>query len=128
MNISENTRVTHADIVARGWDAVAKGDWDTLVADYADDMIFVMPGQQDTLNGRAAFRDALDNFGTALPPGLEITGLRFVGESDEVVTLIDWKSDKIPDGSHAAVLFRFEGDLIVEERWFVDTEEWKSAF
>jgi len=26
------------------------------------------------------------------------------------------------------VLFRFSGDKIFEERWFVDTEQWKGAF
>ena len=36
---------TDADIVQRGWDAVARGDWDALVADYVEDMIYVKPGQ-----------------------------------------------------------------------------------
>ena len=30
-----------ADIVQRGWDAVGAGDFDTLVADYVDDMTFI---------------------------------------------------------------------------------------
>ena len=34
---------SNAEIVARGWDAVAAGDWDTLIADYTDDMIFDVP-------------------------------------------------------------------------------------
>ena len=36
--------ITAADIVQRGWDAVDARDFDTLVADYVDDMIFIMPG------------------------------------------------------------------------------------
>ena len=62
-----------ASVVARGWDAVARGDWDALLRDYTEDMLFVMPGQADVLEGRAAFRKALDNLGAALPPGFEIT-------------------------------------------------------
>ena len=60
-----------AEIVQRGWDAVGAGDFDALVADYAEQMTFVMPGQADVLQGRPAFR---------------------------------------------------------EERWFIDTEQWRAAF
>ena len=38
-----------ADIVQRGWEAVGAGDFDTLVADYVEDMVFIMPGQTDVL-------------------------------------------------------------------------------
>ena len=117
-----------AGLVARGWEAVARGDWDTLIADYTEDMIFVMPGQNDVLEGRAAFRGALENIGAALPPGFAITGLRQIGGGTEVVSILEWTADKVPGGSQLAVLFRFTGDKIVEERWFVDTEQWKAAF
>ena len=117
-----------AEVVQRGWDAVASGDWDTLVADYTDDMIFVMPGQGDVLEGKAAFRNALDNIGAALPPGFDITGLRQIGENSEVVSVVEWKSDKVPDGSQLTVLFKFTDGKVYEERWFVDTEQWKAAF
>lgn len=117
-----------AGIVQRGWEAVARGDWDTLIADYTADMVFVMPGQTDVLHGKAAFRDALNNLGAALPPGFAITSIRQIGDGAEVVSVIDWKCDRIPGGSQLAVLFRFAGDKVREERWFVDTEQWKSAF
>ena len=117
-----------ADVVARGWDAVARGDWDALVADYTDDMIFVMPGQADVLEGKAAFRSALDNIGAALPPGFDVTALRQIGENGEVVSLVEWKSDKVPGGSQLAVLFKLRDGKVFEERWFVDTEQWKAAF
>ena len=116
-----------ADIVQRGWDAVGAGDFDTLVADYMEDMTFIMPGQTDVLEGRQAFRSALDGLGEILPPGFEITGLRQIEGGDEVVSIIEWKSESVPS-SQLSVLFKFEGDKIVEERWFVDTEQWKSAF
>ena len=58
-----------AEIVQRGWDAVGAGDFDALVTDYTDDMVFIMPGQGDVLNGRQAFRKALDGLGEILPPG-----------------------------------------------------------
>lgn len=116
-----------ADIVQRGWDAVGKGDFDTLVADYVDNMTFVMPGQSDVLEGRKAFREALNGLGQILPPGFEITGLRQIEGANEVVSIVEWKSEKIP-GSQLAILFKFDGDKIYEERWFVDTEQWKSAF
>lgn len=117
-----------AAIVARGWDAVARGDWDVLVADYTADMLFVMPGQNDRISGRAAFREALNGLGSLLPPGFAISSIRQVGDGTEVVSVVEWKSDKVPGGSQLAVLFRFAGALIQEERWFVDTEQWKSAF
>ncbi len=117
-----------AKIVERGWDAVARGDWDALTADYTADMIFVMPGQNDVLEGKTAFRGALNDLGAALPPGFGITSIRQIGDGPEVVSIIDWKSDKVPGGSQLAVLFRFTGALVSEERWFVDTEQWRAAF
>lgn len=119
---------SNAEIVQRGWDAVARGDWDGLVADYTEDIIFVMPGQSDVLEGKAAFRNALDNIGAALPPGFDITAIRQIGDGDEVVSIIEWKSEKVPGGSQLSVLFKFTGDKVHEERWFVDTEQWKAAF
>jgi ketosteroid isomerase-like protein len=131
MQGSEKTQaplISHAEIVARGWDAVGRGDWDTLIADYVEDMIFVMPGQNDVLRGKPAFRDALDNLGTALPPGFEIHSVRQIGDVGEVISILEWSCTKLPGGSQTAVLFRFEGDKVAEERWFVDTEQWHAAF
>ena len=119
---------TDAEVVKRGWEAVARGDWDALLTDYADDMIFVMPGQNDVLEGKIAFRNALDNLGAALPPGFEIASIREVGETGEIVSVVEWKSDKVPGGSQLAVLFKFTAGKVYEERWFVDTEQWKAAF
>ncbi len=126
--ISNTAAVSDADIVQRGWEAVGRGDWDALIADYSDDMIFVMPGQNDRLEGKSAFRSALENIGAALPPGFDISAIRQIGESGEVVSIVEWKSDKVPEGSQLAVLFRLSGGLVFEERWFVDTEQWKAAF
>ena len=114
-------------IVQRGWEAVGNGTFDTLVADYVEDMTFIMPGQSDVLKGRQAFRSALDGLGDILPPGFEITGLRQIEGENEVVSILEWKSEKI-EGSQLSVLFKFEGDKINEERWFIDTEQWKRAF
>lgn len=116
-----------ADIVQRGWDAVGAGNFDALVADYVEDMIFIMPVQSDVLEGRQAFRAALDGLGEILPLGFEITGLSQVEGENEVVSIIEWKSEKVAD-SQLSVLFKFNGDKIYEERWFIDTEQWKSAF
>jgi ketosteroid isomerase-like protein len=124
MHPHEKTRITHADIVARGWEAVARGDWEALTADYVEDMIFVMPGQTDVLTGKPAFRVALANPGAALPQGFEIQAIRQIGEMGEVVSVVAWSCTR----HQLAVLFRFEGDKIAGERWFVDTEPWHSAF
>lgn len=124
----DTSAVSNAQIVQRGWDAVARGDWDALTDDYTEDMIFVMPGQNDVLEGKPAFRGALDNLGAVLPGGFEITGIRQIGDGDEVVSIVGWKCSKVPEGSQLAVLFRFTGDKVREERWFVDTEQWKAAF
>lgn len=115
------------DIVQRGWDAVAAGDFNTLVADYVEDMKFIMPGQADVLEGRQAFREALNGLGQILPPGFDITGLRHIDGENEVVSIVEWKSNKV-DASQLCILFKFTGDKIYEERWFVDTEQWKGAF
>lgn len=120
--------MSDADIVQRGWEAVGRGDWDTLLADYTEDMIFVMPGQNDVLHGPGEFRSALENLGAALPPGFEITSIRQIGEMGEVVSIIEWKSSKIPDGSQLSVLFKLTDGKVFEERWFIDTEQWKAAF
>ena len=116
-----------ADIVQRGWEVVGRGDFDTLVEDYVENMVFVMPGQTNILEGRAAFRAALDGLGEILPPGFEITGLRQIEGGNEVVSILEWKSAKVAE-SQLSVLFKFDGDKIFEERWFIDTEQWKSAF
>lgn len=116
-----------SDIVQRGWEAVAAGDFDTLVADYEENMKFIMPGQSDVLDGRQTFRSALDSLGQILPPGFEITGIRQTEGENEVVSIIEWKSEKVAD-SQLSVLFKFKGDKIFEERWFIDTEQWKGAF
>lgn len=116
-----------ADIVQRGWEAVGAGEFDTLVKDYAEGMTFIMPGQTDVLEGRQQFRSALDGLATILPPGFEITEIRQLEGENEVVSIVEWKSDKVT-ASQLSVLFKFEGDKIYEERWFIDTEQWKGAF
>ena len=115
------------DIVKRGWESLGKGDFDTLVKDYVESMIFVMPGQTDLLAGRQAFRFALDSLSSILPPGFEITEIRYLEGESEVVSIVEWKSDKI-EVSQLSVLFKFKELKICEERWFLDTEQWKSAF
>ncbi|ABZ74867.1 conserved hypothetical protein [Shewanella halifaxensis HAW-EB4] len=115
-----------ADTVQRGWEAVAAGDFDKLVADYVEEMVFIMPGQTDILEGRTAFRSALDSLGDLLPLGFEITDLRQIEGDNEVVSIVAWKSEKV-SGSQFSVLFKFVDGKIYEERWFVDTEQWKAA-
>lgn len=122
-------RATQLAAVAAGWEAFGAGDLDALEAFYAEAMIFVMPGQTDVLEGRAAFRAALEDIGAALPPGFAVTGLRYLAGEDEVVNIVEWTADKLPEGSQMAILFRFdEAGLINEERWFVDTVQWQAAF
>lgn len=116
-----------SDIVQRGWNAVGSGNFDTLVQDYMDDMTFIMPGQGNVLKGRQSFRAALDGLNDILPPGFQITQLRNIEGDSEVVSIVEWKSTKIAN-SQLAVLFKFTEDKIYEERWFIDTEQWKSAF
>jgi hypothetical protein len=54
--------------------------------------------------------------------------VRQISDGDEVVSILNWASTKCASGSQLAVLFRFVGDKISEERWFVDTEQWKACF
>ncbi|MCK6261688.1 nuclear transport factor 2 family protein [Vibrio sp. ZSDE26] len=114
-------------IVQKGWESVGAGEFDTLVNDYVEEMVFIMPGQSNVLKGRSAFRTALDNLGQILPPGFEITGLRHMQGGSEVISIINWKSNKVHD-SQLTVLFKFTDEKITEERWFIDTNQWLSAF
>jgi ketosteroid isomerase-like protein len=93
-----------------GWAAPAAGDMDKLARFYAEDMIFVLPGQSDVLEGRAAFRTALDGIGQALPPGFEITDLRYCPGDDEIMNVLEFTADKLPNGSQCAILFGFGSD------------------
>ncbi len=125
------SNVKNIEVLKAAWDALGRGDWDALAAYYSDDMIFVIPGQNDVLRGRSEFRSALENIGNALPPGFAIKDLRyFSGESnDEVVNVVEWTSSKIPDGTQSAILWKFNtAGEITEERWYIDTEQWKAAF
>lgn len=115
-----------SDIVQRGWDAFGAGDFDALVTDYTEDMQLIFPGQGDVLAGRQAFRDALDGIGGMVPPGFEIVALRHIEGEAEVVSIAEWKSDKVTS-SQLAILFRFDGEKIQEERWFIDTSQWSGA-
>jgi ketosteroid isomerase-like protein len=117
------------EVLENGWAALAAGDMDKLASFYAEDMIFVLPGQDDVLDGRVAFRAALDGIGEALPPGFDIKSLRYCSGDNEIVNVVEFTADKLPNGSQCAILFKFGADdLITEERWFVDTEQWKAAF
>ncbi len=120
---------TNRNNLAAGWDALAKGAFDELAAYYAEEMLFIIPGQDDVLSGREAFREALNNISAALPPGFDIKDIRYCMGEDEIVNVVKWTSDKIPNGTQSAILFKFNADgLITEERWYVDTEQWKAAF
>lgn len=111
------------------WAALAEGDMDRLASFYAEEMIFVLPGQDDVLHGRAAFRAALDTIGDALPHGFAIKQLRYCPGEGEIVNIVEFTTDRLPEGSQCAVLFKFDAaGLVTEERWFVDTEQWKGAF
>jgi ketosteroid isomerase-like protein len=113
----------------KAWGALGAGEMDTLAGFYAEDMIFVLPGQDDVLRGRAAFRAALDGIDKALPPGFDIKSLRYCAGDDEIVNVVEFTADKLPEGSQCAILFKFDSEgRISEERWFVDTEQWKAAF
>ncbi|MEZ0121340.1 MAG: hypothetical protein AB9Q22_04235 [Candidatus Reddybacter sp.] len=86
-----------------------------------------MPGQGDLIEGRQAFRTALNVLGDLLPPGFEITNLRQLEGDNEVVSIVEWRSATIAS-SQLTVLFKFKGEKVFEERWFVDAEQWKGAF
>ena len=117
------------EIIRKSWEMLAAGELDNLATNYTHDMIFVLPGHDDVLKGRDAFRSALDNIGQALPPGFDIKSLSYCAGDNEVVNIIHFTAEKLPNVTQCAVLFRFNNDnKIIEERWFVDTEKWKAAF
>jgi hypothetical protein len=116
------------EIVSHAWELLGEGKFDELAAQYSDDMIMVIPGQNDVISGKSAFRTALDGIGDVLPMGFEITGMRYCTGDGEITNIAKWKSEKVPQGSQSAILWKFDSDgLISEERWYVDTEQWKNA-
>ena len=113
----------------QGWAFLKEDNFDGLAALYTPDMILVLPGQNDVLEGREAYRAVLDSMHAKLPPGFNITSLRYCEGEGEVVNVVEWTSTKLPQGSQLAILFKFDGaGQITEERWFIDTEQWKAAF
>ncbi|WP_455374059.1 nuclear transport factor 2 family protein [Limibacillus halophilus] len=118
-----------SELIKQGWEALGAGEFDKLASYYHEDMIFVLPGQDDVLKGRDAFRSALDSVGQVLPPGFAIKSMRYCEGDNEVMNVVEWTADKLPGGSQLAITFRFnDQDQIIEERWFIDTEQWKAAF
>ncbi len=123
------TAETNLETVKTAWAHLGAGQFDALAALYTEDMVFVLPGQGDELKGREAFRKSLEQIGDALPPGFDIKDLRYYAGDGEVMNVVEWTSNAIPDGTQSAILWKFDGGaLIKEERWFVDTDQWKAAF
>jgi hypothetical protein len=117
------------EIVTHAWDLLGEGKFDELASLYTEDMIMVIPGQNDVISGKSVFRAALDGIGDALPPVFEITAMRYCTGEEEIINIVEWKSNKIPQGSQSTILWKFDsGGLISEERWYIDTEQWKQAF
>lgn len=115
--------------VEKAWAHLGAGEFDALAALYSEDMVFVLPGQADVLEGRTSFRAALDGIAEALPPGFDIKDLQYFDGSVGVMNIVKWTSDKLPGGSQAAIYWGFDAEgRIAEERWFIDTEQWKAAF
>jgi ketosteroid isomerase-like protein len=120
---------SNVETVAKGWGFVAEGNWEALCADYHEDMTFIMPGQTDVIEGVGNFRSALEKLGEVVPPGFEILELEhFESEGQNVVTVAKWKCAKIPDGTWCSIMFAMRDGKVQEERWFIDTEQWKAAF
>jgi hypothetical protein len=45
------------------------------------------------------------------------------------MNIVEWTSKALPSGTQSAILWKFDAaGKITEERWFVDTEQWKAAF
>jgi ketosteroid isomerase-like protein len=119
----------NVETVKTAWAHLGAGELDELAGLYADEMVFALPGQADELHGRSAFRSALDQIGAALPPGFDIKNLRYLEGDYEVVNIVEWTSKALPNGTQSAILWKFDDvGKITEERWFVDTEQWKVAF
>ncbi|MEM6671112.1 MAG: nuclear transport factor 2 family protein [Pseudomonadota bacterium] len=122
------TTEKNIETVQTAWAFLGAGELDKLAALYSEDMNFVIPGQNDVLSGRSAFRAALNSIGEALPGGFDITDMSYFGGDGDVMNLVKWKSNKVPEGTQSAILWKFDtSGRITEERWFVDTEQWRVA-
>jgi ketosteroid isomerase-like protein len=109
------------------WAAFGEGDFDRLATFYAEDMQFILPGQDNVVTGRDNFRAALDGIGAALPPGFEVTGMHYFEGDVGLTNVVEWKSDKCPGGSQSAIRWTFnDAGKVTEERWFIDTVQWNS--
>src|SRR5215470_613783 len=119
----------NTEAVKKAWGHLGAGEMDELAKLYADDMVFVLPGQNDIIVGKSKFRSALNDIGQALPPGFEVLNLAYFEGDSDVVNVVKWKSNSIPNATQSTILWRFDDHgKIIEERWFVDTEQWRAAF
>jgi len=115
--------------VAGTWAAFAADDLDRVVTYFAEDVVFMLPGQDRPGQGRAALRTRLEGFAEDLPPGFAVREVRYLTGGGEVVNVVEWAAEKLPTGSQALILFKFNDQgLITEERWYVDTLEWQAAY
>ena len=119
----------NTETIKKAWAHLGAGEMDALADLYSEDMIFVLPGQNDALAGRSAFRSALDQIGDALPPGFEIKNLRYFEGDGDVVNIVEWTANTVTEGTQSSILWKFnDSGQIIEERWYVDTEQRKEEF
>ena len=105
-------------------------DMEKSIAFY-EGVLGMRPGERRLLKVPPVFAYGERGAGDAVPPGFEVTDLRyFAGEIEgEVVNIVEWKASKISGSAQSAVLWKFnESGYITEERWYIDTEQWKAAF
>jgi ketosteroid isomerase-like protein len=77
------------DLIQRGYEAFSKGDLDTVMALFDDDVEWIQPGQSaisGTFHGKA---EVLEHFGRMAEKGLTVKLLRLIAEGDTVVALTE---------------------------------------
>jgi ketosteroid isomerase-like protein len=124
---------TLADIVRAATAGYGSGDFETVIAYLAEDVVWEedpeWPDGQ-TWHGhegvRASFRERLESTSISV----EIDEL--IARGDRVLTLMRWTAEGQGSGAvgvlRPAVIYEFEGTLVKRVRFFLDQERAREAF
>ena len=120
------------DLYRQYLEAQRKGDSEAVASLYTEDAKLIPPGRQPLIGRTEIGKYFEGSAGSGIE--LDLNHIEIEGNLAWVTGLahwdaVEWTSTKLPDGSQSAILWKFDGDgQIIEERWFVDTEQWKAAF
>lgn len=109
-----------ADRQARAWSA---SDVDAILADFAEDAQFVVPGQ--VVQGKAKIRNFVSQHFADYTP-IEVTIRRVIGQGAQAAIEWQWQEQHRPTGDRSqaddVIIFQVKNGKIVYWREYIDTQ------